>query len=181
MQFSLIGKPTPLRIPFPAYEGCLIIMHELLKNTIQTVMNETANAYFPDTLKIVARVAVEIGDEDRYESSAADYTAIVGFNGDIEGGMNLAAPEHVTLKLASALACEEFFDVDDTVLDAFGELANIIAGAVKEKLSEGDFYDIALTPPVVAKGNSHRYNTSLNSTKQYFTIGSAPFFVEVFY
>ena len=83
--------------------------------------------------------------------------------------------------MASALAGEDLLVVDEIVTDAFGELANIIAGAVKGKLSEDELYKIGLTPPVVAKGNSHKYNTSLNSTKQYFTVGKAPFFVEVFY
>lgn len=156
-------------------------MHEILQKTIQSVMAEIAAAYFPPELIIVPRATVAIGDGDRYEQTGADFTAIVGFNGDINGGMNLAAPEHVTLKLASALAGEELFEFDDLASDAFGELANIIAGDVKARLSDNDSYTIDLTPPVVAKGNSQKYNASLNSVKQYFTIGSAPFFVEVFY
>ncbi|MBF0447514.1 MAG: chemotaxis protein CheX [Magnetococcales bacterium] len=156
-------------------------MHEILKETIKAVMEETADAFFPPEFVIVPRVTVMIGGQDKYEGTNADFTAIIGFNGDINGGMNLAAPTHVTLKLASALAGEELFEIDDMATDAFGELANIIAGAVKERLSADGLYEIGLTPPVVAEGNSHKYNTSLRSTKQYFTVGSAPFFVEVFY
>jgi chemotaxis protein CheX len=156
-------------------------MPDMLKTTIKFVMEEITASYFPPEFVIAPRATVEIGDGDRYEAMDADFTAFVGFNGDIKGGMSLAAPVNVTLKLASALAGEELLKFDDMASDAFGELANIIAGAVKGKLSEGDLYKINLTQPIVTKGNDHKYNTSMNSTKQFFTVGSAPFFVEVFH
>ncbi|MBF0195892.1 MAG: chemotaxis protein CheX [Magnetococcales bacterium] len=95
--------------------------------------------------------------------------------------MNLAAPAHVTLRLVSAFSGEELLEFDDMAADAFGELANIIAGSVKEKLSEDEIYKINLTPPMVTKGSNHKYYNSENSVKQYFTINKSPFFVEVFY
>jgi chemotaxis protein CheX len=156
-------------------------MHNILKDAIKSVVEETAAAFFPPEFNIVPRVTVDIGDGEKYEATSADFTAIVGFNGDIEGGLNLAAPAHVTMKLAGALSGEEFLKVDDMVIDAFGELANMIAGSVKEKLSNDGLYEIGLTPPLVTEGNTHKYNAALNSTKQYFTVGSAPFFVEVFF
>ncbi|MBF0381174.1 MAG: chemotaxis protein CheX [Magnetococcales bacterium] len=156
-------------------------MKDILRSTIKLVVEDIAISYFPPEFVVTPSVIVEIGDDEKYKSTAADYTAIVAFNGDINGGMNLAAPAHVTLKLAGALAQEEFVQFDDMVADSFGELANMIAGEVKQKLSQLNDSLIELTPPVVATGNNHRYNSSMNSTKQYFTIGSSPFFVEVFY
>ena len=156
-------------------------MHNLLTTTIKNVMHDIANSYFSHDVIVHPKTTVNIGGDGSYEAPKADITAIIGFNGDIEGGLHLSAPSHVALLLAGALAGERFLEVDDTVIDAFGELANMIAGEVKE--SFGDTYLISLTPPVVVFGenNSFKYSTLLNATKQYFVIENAPFFVEVFY
>ena len=158
-------------------------MHATLKSTIISAMEDITVSFFTMDFLVISKTAIEIGDKDRYEPPDTDITAIVGFNGEIEGGLHLAAPAHVALILSHAFSGDNHPEINDVVTDSFGELANILAGSVKERLSENGLYNIALTPPMVATGrnNTFKYSTLMNSTKQYFTIGNAPFLVEVFY
>lgn len=150
-----------------------------LGEIIQQCVNETALAFFVDDCEILPGPVVVKEDEHPYKPPEADLVAIVGFSGQIEGGTHLSAPIHVAVGLASAFMGEAIQESDEELGDSFGELANIIAGAVKDHISE----EISLTPPVVFKGAASgiQYTSKLESTKCYFRSRFGPFFVEVFH
>ncbi|MBF0311060.1 MAG: chemotaxis protein CheX [Magnetococcales bacterium] len=154
-------------------------MIEELGSIIRTAIKETVLAFFVADIALEpGPVIVKSGDAD-YRPPHADVTAIVGFGGALKGGVHLSAPSHAALGLASAFSGEHLDQFNAVFRDAFGELANIVAGAVKGLLNDA----IALNPPqvVVESGLNNVYAPSLEYTKCYFMTRNGPFFIEVFY
>ncbi|MBF0295924.1 MAG: chemotaxis protein CheX [Magnetococcales bacterium] len=154
-------------------------MDNILPDVIRFAIEETIAAFFTEDIGLVIGPALTKPIGTPYEPPEADVTAVIGFSGAMEGGVHLSAPLHAGIGLASAFCGEELTTLDATVRDGLGELANIVAGAVKSRISE----EIYLTPPHVISGTNYAimYTRSLNSTKCYFKTNFGPFFVEVFY
>ncbi|MEO5334039.1 MAG: chemotaxis protein CheX [Magnetococcus sp. YQC-5] len=154
-------------------------LQDELAEIIRGAIDETVTAFFTLDISIKAGPTITKTEYESYEPPQADVTAVVNFTGAIEGGVHLSAPMHTALSLVAAFAGEPIESFDVTAKDALGELSNIIAGAVKERINEA----VYLTPPQVITGANHEivYTKSLESTKCYFTTSSGPFFVEVFY
>ncbi|MBF0098127.1 MAG: chemotaxis protein CheX [Magnetococcales bacterium] len=150
-----------------------------LATVIRSAIDETIIAFFTTDIELKAGPAIITTEGQAYQPPQADMTAIVGLSGTMEGGVHLSAPLHTALGLAIAFSGEQLESFDATARDAMGELANIIAGAVKERISDA----IYLTPPKVVTGVNLTvdYTKALESTKCYFRSLHGPFFVEVFY
>lgn len=157
------------------------LFQDQLSAYIVEIVNDTFIAFLTLTPKPGPSVA-SFADEVEYEPPQSDATAMIHFNGAISGGIHLSAPLHVALALSGSFAQHEFERMDEMAVDAFGELANLVAGGVQTRLS-GDFEDINLTPPVVVLGEDFAmaYKSDLSSVKQYFMIKKGPFFVECFF
>lgn len=156
-------------------------MHINLAAVIRDAIDETVSAFFTSDVGITAGPAIVKPEDQPYVPPQADVTAIVGFSGALmEGGVHLSAPMHAAIGLASAFCGEELENFDEISRDAIGELANIVAGAVKGRISDENIF---LTPPQVVTGANHEisYTKTLESTKCYFKTTNGPFFVEVFY
>lgn len=151
-----------------------------LAEVIQDAINETVAAFFISDVGIQVGPAITKPEDQPYKPPQADVTAIVGFSGLMEGGVHLSAPLHAAIGLASAFSGEPLESFDEIAKDAIGELANIVAGAVKGRISDAKIH---LTPPQVVTGKNHEisYTKTLSSTKCYFMTTNGPFFVEVFY
>lgn len=156
-------------------------MYVDLAEVIQSAIHETMIAFFTADIGLKVGPSLIKSEETPYIPPQADVTAIVAFNGAMEGGVHLAAPLHAALLLATGFAGEPFESFNDMAKDSIGELANIIAGAVKSRISDS----ICLTPPQVVVGTNHKisftYTHTLESTKCFFKTNQGPFFVEVFY
>ncbi|MBF0423226.1 MAG: chemotaxis protein CheX [Magnetococcales bacterium] len=146
---------------------------------IKDALEETAVAFFAVDIGLTPGPTIVKADDEPYEPPDADVTAVIGFTGSMEGGVHLSAPLHSALALASAFSGEDLTSFESTARDAVGELTNIIAGAVKSRISD----DIRLTPPYVISGSRLiiSYARSLSSAKCYFRTNKGPFFVEIFY
>jgi chemotaxis protein CheX len=81
-------------------------------------------------------------------------TAMVGMAGTYNGVVSLHAPQKLALDFASGMLGMEVTEVDDDVHDAFGEIANMIAGSFKHYLSKGGS-DIRLSTPSVIAGDDY--------------------------
>ena len=154
-------------------------MKEILGQVINDAIRDTVVAFFFKDIGIKPGPVVIKPEDQAYKPPQSDVTSIIGFSGDVEGGVHLAAPMHTAIGLASAFSGEELNDLDATGKDALCELANIIAGSVKSSLDSS----IYLTPPKIVTGTNHgiEYTKKLESTKCYFSCKTGPFFVEVFY
>ncbi len=76
-------------------------------------------------------------------------SGIIGLSGRIVGTVVLTMTEDLALKCASVMLMDEMTKVDADVLDAVGELTNVIAGNAKAQLEE---YKLNLSLPNVIYG-----------------------------
>ena len=81
-------------------------------------------------------------------------SGIVGISGRFAiGTVVLSLSEEVALKAASTMLMTEITEADEDVMDAVGELTNMISGASKAKLSQ---YNLSMGLPSVFHGTSCR-------------------------
>ncbi|TWT99245.1 CheY-P phosphatase CheX [Botrimarina colliarenosi] len=79
-------------------------------------------------------------------------SGIIGLSGRAHGMVVINLSTEVALKAASAMLMEDLTEVNDDVLDAVGELANVIAGQAKTELEQ---YDLSVSLPNVITGEGH--------------------------
>lgn len=80
---------------------------------------------------------------------AYDLVCVVGLSGKVRGAVLLTLPVEVGMKVSGAFLGEEITELNEDLLDAIGELLNIVAGAAAAKL-EG--YDVRIALPTVLVG-----------------------------
>jgi CheY-specific phosphatase CheX len=85
---------------------------------------------------------------------ADDLMAICGLTGDIKGAVMLTTPLDTGMKLVSAFLMEEITTVNCDLMDGWGELVNILAGAADAKI---DDFKIDLSLPSVVLGKNARF------------------------
>jgi chemotaxis protein CheX len=81
-----------------------------------------------------------------------DISGVIGLSGQARGSVALGFPRITALKVASAFVNMRLLALDDTVTDAIGELANIVAGSAKRDLGG---FDIRISLPTVVLGDAH--------------------------
>lgn len=85
-----------------------------------------------------------------------DATGIISLEGDkIIGTMVLSFSKESILKIISNMLSEEFMEIDEDVLDAVGELTNMVSGGAKGILSE-EGHTFQMTIPSLVKGRGKR-------------------------
>ncbi|TWT47418.1 chemotaxis protein CheX [Botrimarina hoheduenensis] len=79
-------------------------------------------------------------------------SGVIGLSGGASGMVVINLSKEVAVRAASAMLMEEKTEIDDEVLDAVGELANVIAGQAKTELAE---YNLSVGLPNVITGEGH--------------------------
>lgn len=87
------------------------------------------------------------------EVSGWDLFAIIGFTGEARGAVVISMKKELAFKLASILTGKIHTEVDQDVLDAIGEIINIIAGHVKHGLENA--FHLIISLPIVVQGQDH--------------------------
>ncbi len=90
-----------------------------------------------------------------------EISGIIGLSGKAVGTVVLSLSENVALKAASVMLQIEATQIDDEVVDAVGELANMVAGAAKAELEE---YSLSVSLPNVITGPGHEIRFPSNVT-----------------
>jgi len=85
-------------------------------------------------------------------SQLLEISGIIGLSGKAVGTVVVSFSEKVALESASAMLMMEATTIDDDVIDAVGELTNMVAGAAKAELKE---YDLSISLPNVITGSPH--------------------------
>lgn len=87
-----------------------------------------------------------------FESLAADpaVTVVVGLAGTLQGSVSIVLSKQAALAWTSGLLDLETDELDQTVIDAVGELGNIVVGGLKRRLTEGE---LKMTLPSVFRIN----------------------------
>ncbi len=84
--------------------------------------------------------------------AAHDVSGVIGLSGRAVGTVVVSFSTEVALKAASTMLMMESTEIDDDVLDAVGELTNMVAGAAKAELEE---YEMMVSLPNVITGPAH--------------------------
>ena len=79
-------------------------------------------------------------------------SGVIGLTGNAVGTVVLSLSESVALKAASTMLMAETHSIDADVIDAVGELTNMVAGAAKSELEE---YQLMVSLPNVVTGEGH--------------------------
>ena len=84
-----------------------------------------------------------------------DISAVIGLSGDIRGAVVISMKKEFAIKLADTLCGTAHTEMDDDIVDAVGEIVNIIAGNVKDYVPGGE--KIVISLPTVVKGTDHSF------------------------
>lgn len=87
-------------------------------------------------------------------------SGIIGVSGKGVGTIVLSLSNEVALKAASTMLMTEIAEVDDDVLDAVGELTNMISGGAKAQLSK---FSLSMSLPNVICGDNCRLHFPSNA------------------
>ena len=82
-----------------------------------------------------------------------DISAVIGLSGVVKGAVIVSMKAELAIKLTDLLAGEGHTEIDADVVDAIGEINNIIAGNIKPKVPNGD--RIVISIPTIIKGKEH--------------------------
>lgn len=86
------------------------------------------------------------------EPADCDILATLGLTGHCSGNISLYLSEPLAIKLAGWLMHEDYHKLSAEVFESIGELINLIAGGLKNRLSseEQDLFDLSI--PLVISG-----------------------------
>ena len=90
-----------------------------------------------------------------------EVSGFIGLSGKAVGTVVVNLSKEVALKTASAMLMVEATEVDDDVIDAVGEITNMVAGNVKAQLEE---YELSISMPSVITGADHEVRFPSNVT-----------------
>ncbi|QQO11075.1 chemotaxis protein CheX [Breznakiella homolactica] len=82
-----------------------------------------------------------------------DISAIIGLTGEARGAVVISMKKELAAKLTDMLTGSTHTDIDDEVIDAIGEIINIIAGNAKRGLEEA--FRLVISLPTIVKGKNH--------------------------
>lgn len=82
-----------------------------------------------------------------------DISGIIGLSGKVIGTVALSFPETTALAVCNKFMSADLKVMNGEILDAVGELVNIVAGNAKKGLSE---FNIEISLPSVIVGKNHR-------------------------
>ena len=82
-----------------------------------------------------------------------DISAVIGLSGAVRGAVIISMKAELAIKLTGLLTGMEHTEMDVDVVDAIGEINNIIAGNIKPKIPNGE--KIVISIPTIIKGKEH--------------------------
>ena len=90
-----------------------------------------------------------------------EISGVIGLSGKAVGTVVVSLSKEVALKATSAMLMTETTEIDGDVVDAVGEITNMVAGAAKAELSE---YELSISLPSVITGRGHEVRFPSNVT-----------------
>ncbi len=90
-----------------------------------------------------------------------DVSGVIGLSGNAVGTVVLSLSAPVAMGAASTMLMTEVAEINADVVDAVGELANMVAGAAKAKLEQ---YNMSISLPTVITGSGHEVRFPSNIT-----------------
>lgn len=90
-------------------------------------------------------------------------TGLIGVHGKVSGFVTVNLTERIAIRAASGLLQEDFKELNAEVVDAAGEMTNMVVGGVKSALATSKWSFLQMTVPsvIVGKGYSIAYARGL--------------------
>ena len=85
-----------------------------------------------------------------------DISAVIGLTGEARGAVVISMKDDLAIRLTAILTGKSHKVLYDDVVDAVGEIINIIAGNVKYELEES--FRLVISLPTIIKGKEHSVN-----------------------
>ena len=82
-----------------------------------------------------------------------DISAVIGLTGEARGAVVISMKDELAIKITGILTGRVHSVLYDEVVDAVGELINIIAGNVKQELE--DAFRLVISLPTIVTGKGH--------------------------
>jgi chemotaxis protein CheX len=83
-----------------------------------------------------------------------DISAVIGLTGEAKGAVVISMKHSLACKVTKKLTGSEHTSIDDDVVDAIGEIVNIIAGNAKKGLEEE--FRLVISLPTIVQGPGHQ-------------------------
>jgi chemotaxis protein CheX len=83
-----------------------------------------------------------------------DISAVIGLTGEAGGAVVISMKTGLAEKLTDVLTGKSHNSIDDEVVDAVGEIVNIIAGNAKKGLEES--FRLVISLPTIVQGPGHQ-------------------------
>ncbi|MDR2073345.1 MAG: chemotaxis protein CheX [Spirochaetaceae bacterium] len=104
-------------------------------------------------------VGTEISAERPYflakeAGTDGDISGIIGLSGEARGAVVIGMNEPLAIRITDILTGTKHSSIDDEVVDAVGELVNIIAGNAKKGLEED--FRLVISLPSIVLGQNHQ-------------------------
>ncbi len=104
-------------------------------------------------------IMLEVTPKQAIERTDSTFTnsisGMVGLAGSVKGNLSIHMPESVATAVTTAFLGMEVESIDEDVCDAIGELANMLAGAVKTAIDPSGS-EIKLSMPSTVYGEEYR-------------------------
>jgi chemotaxis protein CheX len=126
----------------------------LLQVDIASLITENAQKVFSVMLGVEISPRSAAIHEDS-NGPAGDVVSLVGFVGQWAGTGSLSSNSEVACKISQQMVGTEFNTVNEEVLDAFGEVTNMIVGNLKNAI-EPVLGPLGLSTPTVIQGERVR-------------------------
>jgi len=107
-----------------------------------------------------------------------DVTGMVGLTGKTTGIVALSLPQEMALTITEQLIAEQHTEIDADVVDAIGELTNMIGGAAKARLESLQLY-LGLPTVILGKSSRIAYPSRCTPVSLPFHSPLGPLLVEV--
>jgi chemotaxis protein CheX len=82
-----------------------------------------------------------------------DISAVIGLTGEARGAVVISMKKGLAIRITDVLTGSKHTALDDDVVDAIGEIVNIIAGNAKKGLEEA--FRLVISLPTIVEGKEH--------------------------
>lgn len=155
-----------------------------LRADSETYIVEGIDESITEAFRMMAGESVRPVGRKRFEESIGNpqgvsgVTVIVGLSGDLQGSVSLCLPPKAAILWTAQLIEHRADKIDQTVIDAVGELANLVVGGSKRRLNR---FDLTMgLPSVVRAGKeSLAFPTKTASVQIDYEYGDSEFSVVV--
>lgn len=107
-----------------------------------------------------------------------DITGVIGMSGSTSGDVVISFEKQVALSATEALLGGSYDTINDDVIDAVGELTNMIAGQAKAQISKSDM-NLALPTVIVGRDHTIRFPSRIKPMSVPFESDWGAFNIEV--